>query len=89
MCSLNYHFQCITTMTVSMRLFRDNSRSLQPGVPSSLSRVPSFTAARINLSLIKLRHATPFLGASGPLMLRKVTFIEFIQSIYNKYPGVK
>ncbi|XP_021705963.1 probable cytochrome P450 9f2 [Aedes aegypti] len=32
---------------------------------------------------------TPFLGASGPLMLRKVTFIEFIQSIYNKYPGVK
>ncbi|XP_062556569.1 uncharacterized protein LOC134221394 [Armigeres subalbatus] len=31
----------------------------------------------------------PFFGASGPLLLRKVTFTDFIQSIYNKYPGVK
>lgn len=32
---------------------------------------------------------TPFFGASGPLLLRKVTFTDFVQNVYNKYPGVK
>lgn len=31
----------------------------------------------------------PFFGASASLLLKKVTFPEFIQSMYNKYPGVK
>nr|AOT80781.1 cytochrome P450 [Aedes aegypti] len=31
----------------------------------------------------------PFLGASGSLVLRKVSFPDFIQTIYNKFPGVK
>ncbi|XP_062556519.1 probable cytochrome P450 9f2 [Armigeres subalbatus] len=31
----------------------------------------------------------PILGSTGPLMLRKVVFQDFIRQIYNKYPGVK
>lgn len=32
---------------------------------------------------------TPFFGVSAPLLLRKVTFPDFIETLYNKYPGVK
>lgn len=32
---------------------------------------------------------TPFLGSTGPLMLRKYTFGDFVEHIYNKYPNAK
>ncbi|XP_058462583.1 cytochrome P450 9e2-like [Malaya genurostris] len=33
--------------------------------------------------------AKPLLGSSGPLLLKRVTFPDFIMSIYNKFPSVK
>ncbi|XP_062552199.1 cytochrome P450 9e2-like [Armigeres subalbatus] len=31
----------------------------------------------------------PLFGSTGPLMLKKCTFNDYITTIYNKYPGVK
>ncbi|EAT33124.1 AAEL014610-PA [Aedes aegypti] len=33
--------------------------------------------------------ARPLLGSTGPLLLKQVTFSDFVAYVYNKFPGVK
>ncbi|EAT33123.1 AAEL014603-PA [Aedes aegypti] len=33
--------------------------------------------------------ARPLLGSTGPLLLKQVTFADFVSYVYNKFPGVK